>query len=148
MSCSWLDQNFVHVRLISRPAIPNENGEALPGFAPSRTPDSPSALTQISDSITWCNVNSSQLGSFFERFRLLLKIGSKPRSRLQQIGIWLDRSSLRLPIPWKVPPLDSSAPPPVVIGATGGSGTRSEEHTSELQSQSNLVCRLLLEKKN
>src|SRR2546430_12509994 len=27
------------------------------------------------------------------------------------------------------------------------SSTRSEEHTSELQSQSNLVCRLLLEKK-
>src|SRR5688572_33142102 len=27
-------------------------------------------------------------------------------------------------------------------------GDRSEEHTSELQSQSNLVCRLLLEKKN
>src|SRR2546427_7656976 len=27
-------------------------------------------------------------------------------------------------------------------------GERSEEHTSELQSQSNLVCRLLLEKKN
>src|SRR2546430_5016575 len=27
------------------------------------------------------------------------------------------------------------------------SGYRSEEHTSELQSQSNLVCRLLLEKK-
>src|SRR2546430_7263742 len=33
-------------------------------------------------------------------------------------------------------------PPP---GA--GFTTRSEEHTSELQSQSNLVCRLLLEKK-
>src|SRR2546427_1407309 len=36
--------------------------------------------------------------------------------------------------------------------ASGGRGerhltTRSEEHTSELQSQSNLVCRLLLEKK-
>src|SRR5688572_31558775 len=28
-----------------------------------------------------------------------------------------------------------------------GEGLRSEEHTSELQSQSNLVCRLLLEKK-
>src|SRR2546427_9257353 len=27
-------------------------------------------------------------------------------------------------------------------------GWRSEEHTAELQSQSNLVCRLLLEKKN
>src|SRR2546430_4514620 len=35
--------------------------------------------------------------------------------------------------------------------ALGGAGVplylRSEEHTSELQSQSNLVCRLLLEKK-
>src|SRR2546430_8803148 len=30
---------------------------------------------------------------------------------------------------------------------TSTAGTRSEEHTSELQSQSNLVCRLLLEKK-
>src|SRR2546430_12767954 len=29
-----------------------------------------------------------------------------------------------------------------------GYASRSEEHTSELQSQSNLVCRLLLEKKN
>src|SRR2546430_7724334 len=29
-----------------------------------------------------------------------------------------------------------------------GRKVRSEEHTSELQSQSNLVCRLLLEKKN
>src|SRR3989475_4686575 len=29
-----------------------------------------------------------------------------------------------------------------------GIAGRSEEHTSELQSQSNLVCRLLLEKKN
>src|SRR5688572_31790148 len=28
-----------------------------------------------------------------------------------------------------------------------GTNARSEEHTSELQSQSNLVCRLLLEKK-
>src|SRR5688572_31076558 len=31
--------------------------------------------------------------------------------------------------------------------AAGSGTTRSEEHTSELQSQSNLVCRLLLEKK-
>src|SRR5688572_32322985 len=33
-------------------------------------------------------------------------------------------------------------------GRTRSAGSRSEEHTSELQSQSNLVCRLLLEKKN
>src|SRR2546430_12948190 len=35
------------------------------------------------------------------------------------------------------------------ISTRAGTATpRSEEHTSELQSQSNLVCRLLLEKKN
>src|SRR2546430_9204552 len=33
------------------------------------------------------------------------------------------------------------------INAPGEVASRSEEHTSELQSQSNLVCRLLLEKK-
>src|SRR5438270_9634638 len=33
------------------------------------------------------------------------------------------------------------------INAPAGALARSEEHTSELQSQSNLVCRLLLEKK-
>src|SRR5699024_11447849 len=34
-----------------------------------------------------------------------------------------------------------------LIGATVASGDRSEEHTSELQSRFDLVCRLLLEKK-
>src|SRR2546430_9125299 len=33
------------------------------------------------------------------------------------------------------------------VSVTDPEGGRSEEHTSELQSQSNLVCRLLLEKK-
>src|SRR5690349_23014298 len=42
---------------------------------------------------------------------------------------------------------------PAVIRAvesptTGGPAGRSEEHTSELQSRRDLVCRLLLEKKN
>src|SRR5688572_32281316 len=36
----------------------------------------------------------------------------------------------------------------VVTGDKRELTARSEEHTSELQSQSNLVCRLLLEKKN
>src|SRR2546427_8251572 len=34
-----------------------------------------------------------------------------------------------------------------LLAARGRGHARSEEHTSELQSQSNLVCRLLLEKK-
>src|SRR5206468_12923203 len=58
------------------------------------------------------------------------------------------------------PPLGSSAsmgtsPPGSTISLTFSrsaslpfSGIRSEEHTSELQSRSDLVCRLLLEKKN
>src|SRR6266853_3917410 len=36
---------------------------------------------------------------------------------------------------------------PRALSAGRGWNARSEEHTSELQSQSNLVCRLLLEKK-
>src|SRR5437868_11780697 len=40
------------------------------------------------------------------------------------------------------------APAPQPRGAAGGAGLdRSEEHTSELQSRFDLVCRLLLEKK-
>src|SRR2546427_4109969 len=42
----------------------------------------------------------------------------------------------------------SHAFPPASSAATAAATrARSEEHTSELQSQSNLVCRLLLEKK-
>src|SRR5688572_32441483 len=37
---------------------------------------------------------------------------------------------------------------PFLAGGLALQAIRSEEHTSELQSQSNLVCRLLLEKKN
>src|SRR2546430_4585531 len=35
----------------------------------------------------------------------------------------------------------------ILLASTRARNSRSEEHTSELQSQSNLVCRLLLEKK-
>src|SRR5688572_31573141 len=41
-----------------------------------------------------------------------------------------------------------SAATPCASTRLANRGWRSEEHTSELQSQSNLVCRLLLEKKN
>src|SRR5690606_41182890 len=44
-----------------------------------------------------------------------------------------------------VPPVPPS--PPLHPFLTGGRPRRSEEHTSELQSRENLVCRLLLEKK-
>src|SRR5256885_10985627 len=40
-----------------------------------------------------------------------------------------------------------ASPAPVIWAAAGSRGPRSEEHTSELQSPCNLVCRLLLETK-
>src|SRR5688572_31865367 len=48
------------------------------------------------------------------------------------------------PVPEPRPPMPRPWPPPP---APVPREPRSEEHTSELQSQSNLVCRLLLEKK-
>src|SRR5688572_31198634 len=43
--------------------------------------------------------------------------------------------------------LRPSVAEPPACSTMNAMGFRSEEHTSELQSQSNLVCRLLLEKK-
>src|SRR5690606_41948467 len=53
---------------------------------------------------------------------------------------------------WSVPPAPCGRPcgrsrRESPTGRPAGSTARSEEHTSELQSRENLVCRLLLEKK-
>src|SRR5690606_40710900 len=48
-----------------------------------------------------------------------------------------------------IPPTpQATTPRPLTMGVCESVPTRSEEHTSELQSRENLVCRLLLEKKN
>src|SRR2546430_8710682 len=50
--------------------------------------------------------------------------------------------------PVLVPPASRAAAPAAASACCrGNAAAESEEHTSELQSQSNLVCRLLLEKK-
>src|SRR2546427_11605191 len=81
----------------------------------------------------------------FSLFFFFLMIRRPPRSTLfpyttlfrsQQVG---DPSESRGPR-FLLATAERSRPVPVDL-------TRSEEHTSELQSQSNLVCRLLLEKK-
>src|SRR5207302_8391404 len=77
-----------------------------------------------------------------------------PISRQLGIGVpFVSRavmSHVRVLFPW------AGSPSRMVIAPNGtrlghnqciGSGLRSEEHTSELQSRENLVCRLLLEKK-
>src|SRR5690606_40305366 len=54
------------------------------------------------------------------------------------------------PLHFWLPPAHGGAPAPVsaLLSALVIKASRSEEHTSELQSRENLVCRLLLEKKN
>src|SRR2546430_15515580 len=87
--------------------------------------------------------------TFFLFFFFFLMIRRPPRSTLFPYTT-LFRSAGR----GYGPPLGSVAP--AQSRSTGGvrellteleAPLRSEEHTSELQSQSNLVCRLLLEKK-
>src|SRR5256886_11493486 len=56
-------------------------------------------------------------------------LGAEPRERMGRLDVQL------------YPPADGDAVP----GARALGVARSEEHTSELQSQSNLVCRLLLD---
>src|SRR5205807_8988931 len=53
----------------------------------------------------------------------------------------------RAPSPRSRDPVAPTAQPPISPGFAVGATGRSEEHTSELQSPCNLVCRLLLEKK-
>src|SRR5256885_5260572 len=53
----------------------------------------------------------------------------------------------RWPLSHRAPAGDGSSSPYGLRAPSRGRSPRSEEHTSELQSPCNLVCRLLLEKK-
>src|SRR5438270_10634876 len=69
-----------------------------------------------------------------------------PRSTLFPYTTLFRSISARAPTQ-PTPPRPSSARLAPIPVRTAEQMRRSEEHTSELQSQSNLVCRLLLEKK-
>src|SRR6266478_8981253 len=94
---------------------------------------------RTSSAASWRTCQSASTASFSDRTR------------------WSDESSSRaekrLPTGESIPacrrlgcPGRGSRPRSIFCPANPSS-SRSEEHTSELQSQSNLVCRLLLEKK-
>src|SRR6266702_7998057 len=74
---------------------------------------------------------------FYPRFFFFLMIRRPPRSTLFPYTT-LFRSQRRQGAGLRAEPL---------YAARARRGTRSEEHTSELQSRGHLVCRLLLEKK-
>src|SRR5436305_8023443 len=75
-------------------------------------------------------------------FFFFLMIRRPPRSTLFPYTT-LFRSILPSPVTARM----STCPSPSMSPTATGTSTRSEEHTSELQSRPHLVCRLLLEKK-
>src|SRR5438270_9595907 len=91
-----------------------------------------------------------------EQRRAKWRVNGNPIRTLEEAREFLEEVGFCLTYPVLPPKLA-----PTFFGATVGSDlglalqqqafsdprSRSEEHTSELQSQSNLVCRLLLEKK-
>src|SRR5438270_13311244 len=76
-------------------------------------------------------------------FFFFLMIRRPPRSTLFPYTTLFRSGGVNPCQPGCVTPMPGS-----VVRLCPSAATRSEEHTSELQSQSNLVCRLLLEKKN
>src|SRR5439155_20374684 len=95
----------------------------LPSFPTRRSSDLAavsSALPPISPIITIALVSSSSLNSRSASRKLVPMIGSPP---------------MPMQVDWPIPRLVSCP-----------TASRSEEHTSELQSRGHLVCRLLLEK--
>src|SRR5690606_41465753 len=106
--------------------------------------------------VCWsCDADPLHLHSFpTRRSSDLPCAGSSPRSLIVG-GSSSSSSTSRASFndPWARPAGGSTTPTPgsCCSGASSkrsrGRSSRSEEHTSELQSRENLVCRLLLEKK-
>src|SRR2546426_8615519 len=70
--------------------------------------------------------------------------GGGGRTTSTRSWTWRDGAPARRSAPFTTAPSGPTSP---TSRSSGGSSRRSEEHTSELQSPCNLVCRLLLEKK-
>src|SRR2546421_8987605 len=70
-----------------------------------------------------------------------------PYTTLFRSGVVLPRHVEVLPVGVRLVPEGGHVLPLAAIGLEVEHDHRSEEHTSELQSRSDLVCRLLLEKK-
>src|SRR2546426_9107438 len=85
---------------------------------------------------------SSTVERVYNIFFFFLMIRRPPRSTLfPYTTLFRSGTNRRSQAPWREP----SGAPLAILAARALS--RSEEHTSELQSPCNLVCRLLLEKK-
>src|SRR2546430_9143529 len=81
----------------------------------------------------------STLFPYTTLFRSLIGSGVQARAHLEALRHVRRFEEVRV---WSPTPAHAQR-----FAADTGARARSEEHTSELQSQSNIVCRLLLEKK-
>src|SRR5256885_11516111 len=89
----------------------------------------------------------STLFPYTTLFRSMVETGDESAT---EPATTLDAAGLLCPLPVLKARRALKAVPPggiLEVLATDPGATRSEEHTSELQSPCNLVCRLLLEKK-
>src|SRR5687768_17920864 len=82
--------------------------------------------------------------SFFSYYVLHQDLHSFPTRRSSDLAQRVALGAVRGDEQLRVAPHDDGD---LAEGRRRGDGTRSEEHTSELQSRLHLVCRLLLEKK-
>src|SRR5256886_13977054 len=116
----------------------------------SVTPKNGFGMTATQPSIQLCTSQVSLTNSGFSNFSVIIFLN---------FGWALLMDGFAVEYVWMLCRMSSEflrSSSPGVIAVTCGTNlhpcwstvTRSEEHTSELQSQSNLVCRLLLEKKN
>src|SRR5688500_19282438 len=102
----------------------------------------------------WQIVNIWEASPAFERLLYLRTVaeGISQLAHHDEIQIWHDQIQYKPPHHGGINNWHQDAPYWPVIRPYGASWCqllmRSEEHTSELQSPCNLVCRLLLEKKN
>src|SRR5437016_10656311 len=85
----------------------------------------------------------STLFPYTTLFRSLESLGGKTDTRRRHLFLVRRSAAPARPAICRARPQDASSGFAFAVGRC-----RSEEHTSELQSLTNLVCRLLLEKKN
>src|SRR3712207_9026028 len=83
----------------------------------------------------------STLFPYTTLFRSPRRVAERVAGRLDRVARVAHRLHWASPLHWRADVAASTAPLAVPLP------TRSEEHTSELQSRQYLVCRLLLEKK-
>src|SRR5688572_24230404 len=105
-------------------------------------PDGQPLLAALQGSWAPWSTLKSWLLDLSEELVAAARDGSTPRLRLDRLWVRDDDRLVLLDFPAPGVGRDEAAGMPADL-----SPVRSEEHTSELQSQSNLVCRLLLEKK-